>query len=336
MSDTTNKRIRTVGKILGTFGIVAGMALGFSWYGQGGDFFGDAGADIVTSSFAPKTKQAKFVDSLQEYGFSQPRMYDYDGNTVFFSTKTTRKSPSIAAREMQEIFHKNGVNDRVYNGIPQFYLDPEDKDDPEAFEKAMGGYEHLMSGQMVPVKWERNSVAMGGLEMEGNPDSLEVLEAFTKGRNILEGVKRVRYVDAFRSEPTEKTSMTATWSDGDLDFDKFASNSRPDRTVPACPGCDRIRRFGGSGEESPYVENVFATNHPPEKMRKFYREALKARGWELSEASALLSVMEEMGFKESDRGKRFDAYARAGVFLHVLTYVDPASGQTRVHVMRGP
>jgi hypothetical protein len=340
MADKVTKRIRAVGKIMGAAGIVAAMAFGFSWIGQGDGFVSEAGADIVTSTFAPKTEQAKFVDSLRESGFSKPRMYDYDGNTVFFSTKTTRKSPLLAARELQETFYKNGVNERTYNGLPKLDIREEEKHDKEAFEEVLASHRQLFDGQMVPVMWTDDEVRMGGLEMEGEPESHEILEAFARGRNILEGVKRIRYVDAFRSSPTGKTTMTATWSDDDLDFRKFASAGAPgtsvDRTVPACPGCNRVRRFGGTEREASYVENVYEGRRSPDQMRMFYRKALAKRGWKLSDSSKLIQEMERQGFKQVDKDAQFDAYARGKTFLHVLTYRDRQSGLTNVHIMRGP
>lgn len=340
MTNKATMHIRTVGKILGTVSIVAAMAVGFSWMGQDKGFVAEAEADIVTSMFAPKSDHAKFLDSLREYGFSKPRMYDYDGNTVFFSTKTTPKSPLLAAREMQEIFYKNGVNERIHNGIPTPSKSEAQTYNRGTEEEIMSPHRQLFDGQIVPVLWTEDEVRMGGLEMEGEPESREILSAYAEGRNILEGVKRIRYVDAFRGSRTEQTTMTATWSDGDLDFKKFASAGAPgtsvDDVVPPCPGCRRLRRFGGTGSEAPYVENTFEGKFSPERMRLFYREALTKRGWKLSEASSLIREMERHGFKDVDKDAQFDAYARGKTFLHVLTYRDRKSGLTRVHVMRGP
>jgi hypothetical protein len=339
VATSTTKWIRVGGKVLGTIGIVAGLAFGFAYYGQQQGFVKKADADIVTSTFAPKTKQQRFVDSLKEYGFAEPRMYDWDGNDVFFTSKTTRKSPSMAAREMQEIFERRGVNEKAYMSVPKMVLPESAKDDPkpEHFYKIMDPYRQMHDGDIVPFRWGKNQVAMGGVEMEGDPRPDEILRAVVEDKVIFEGMKRLRYVEAFRAPGDDKTTMTATWSDGNLDFKKFGGGkgTTVDSVVPACPGCERMRRFGGTGDESGYVENLYKTNKSPKQMLDFYQEALEKRGWKKSKATKLIEGMERLGHKEDD-GVQFDAYARGRIFLHVVSYRDAETGQTRVHIMRGP
>lgn len=337
MATQTTTWIRAAAKVLGTLGIVAGLALGFSYYGQNQGFFGEAEADIVTSTFAPKTRQQRFVDSLKDYGFAEPRMYDWDGNTVFFTTKTTHKSPTMAAREMQEVFERKGVNDKVYKTVPDIKIPEGQEREPAEFYELMDTYSDMHTGRVVPIAWSKHHVAMGGVEMEGDPPPEEVLKAYANKRVIFEGMKRVRYVEAYRYPGDKKTTMTATWSDGQLDFKKFAGGkgSRVDSEVPACPGCKRMRRFGGTGDESDYVENVYRGNRSPEKMLSFYRKALEKRGWKRSKATKLIEGMERMGFKEKS-GIKFEAYARGRTFMHIVSYRDATTGETRVHLMRGP
>ncbi|MGM0556681.1 MAG: hypothetical protein ACQEVA_09920 [Myxococcota bacterium] len=336
----TAEFLRLTGKLLGTAGIVAGIAYGFAWYGNGGEFFGEAGADIVTTEFAPTTQQQRFEQSLKDYGFAAPRMYDYDGNTVFFSSKTSRKSPSIAARELQETFKDNGVNERIYNGVPDMTA-RESETTAEDFNETWNSFSDMQTGSIVPYYWTDSRVRMGGVELKGDPKPIDILEETveTEGENYGDRLKRIRFVEAYREKKTGKTTLTATWSDDNLSMEKFGPNAREgvsmDKVVPACPGCERLRRFAGSGDESAYVENVYVANKSPDELTRFYHQALSKRGWKRASATKLIEEMENLGYKERDPTK-FHAYTRGDKFLHVVSYRDRMTGDTKVHVMRQP
>lgn len=343
MNTNSKKWSRVARKVVMTLGVTTGVAFGFAWYGETSSWFGEADADIVSSTFAPASEQERFLQSLRENDFAKPRMYNWDGNKVFFSSASSEKSPSIVARELQESFEKNGVNDKVYNGVPSLDIPkiPKGKDfeDVPEYEEVMTEYGRLNDGQIVPVFWSDNRVAMGGIEMEGDPEPEEILTAFADRRNIAEGMKRVRFVEAFRHNGDNRTTMTAMWSDDKLDMSKFnskrARDVAADTEVPACPGCERVRHFGGTGSESNYVENVYAGRQPPKKMLRFYRKALTNRGWQRSRASDLVGAMEQLGHKDPDSAV-FEAYARGGEYIHLVTYYERSTGKTKIHIMRQP
>ena len=82
--------IVAIGAVIATFG--------------GDDTVADAEADILALDWLPQSKHQRFVDTLRREGMSQPRSYDWNGNQVFFSTKTTDDSPFQVLRRLQDKF----------------------------------------------------------------------------------------------------------------------------------------------------------------------------------------------------------------------------------------
>ncbi len=257
-------------------------------------------ADVYWGSSFKRTSTQKFASTLQELGHEAPRSYDYNGNTVFFSARTTTQSPAELLVEYQRAFTRSGVNERPYLEASEDG-GPRPQDSPEQFKKLTDerGLAQL-SGQLVPSVINDDYVMMSGGLIKGEPTTCKAAEAVLE-KNLADGLpfedlfQAYRAVEIMRSaDDPNVTYVTASWSDTGLDIRKHHPDeasqflaASADTNVPSCPGCQRLTRFAGSGREDSYITNVFESPQHYTSVTNFYLEAMKNRGWRETDASAL-------------------------------------------------
>lgn len=71
-------------------------------------------ADVLWSLPFQKSNTQRFASALEDLGHEPPRSYDLNGNEVFFSTRTTHKTPEHLLQEYQHKFVEKGVNSREW------------------------------------------------------------------------------------------------------------------------------------------------------------------------------------------------------------------------------
>ncbi|MFU8806831.1 MAG: hypothetical protein ACNA8W_23695, partial [Bradymonadaceae bacterium] len=271
---------------------IAAIAWGVISFYPSSTMVKESEADIVSLVTFARSSTQKFASTLDALGHDAPRSYDYNGNKVFFSSKTTTQDPMEVLHEYQRVFTQRGINERPYlEAIEDGYLG--DVDTAEDFarlieERGLA----MLSGQLVPSVITENHISMGGGLIEGEPttcaEASKILEKKAdEGVTDFEDLFRgFRSIDATRSEDGQRTFVTASWSDGDLDMRKHQPDhhepvldANPDPLVPSCPGCTRLTRFAGERAEEQYVSNIFKSPQHHSSVLEFYLKAMESRGW---------------------------------------------------------
>lgn len=308
-----------------------------------------ADADILALDFAPQSKTEKFVGSLQALGMEEPRVYDWNGNKMFFSTMETDRSPKQVLGDFQRQFVQDGVNKHAFTSMPEAaatYGHPStwknlSAQDRKAADEAWGDYinrgSEFFGGGMIPTVISSGYVAMGGMESKnGARSGIEFLKEVyqRKSRNLTDSVGIARYIEAFSDGG--RTRVTATWTQENVDFKKFRNigdNIGFTDKIPACPTCERMMRFKGESEDA-YANNYYQADLSVEQVVAFYEQSLTARGWRVSPATQAVRNAEKQGWKpESDA--ELVSFARGGEFITLL--VNPqADGKTSVQVVESP
>ncbi len=90
-----------------------------------------------------QTSTQKFAGSLKHMGHHPPEVYDYNGNEVYFSKRSSSKSPDALVEEYQRTFVERGLNDKVYDD----YLVRQ-----SAGRRGVGAGGSLQSGEQMTVK----------------------------------------------------------------------------------------------------------------------------------------------------------------------------------------
>lgn len=308
-------------------------------------------ADIAMLGFGPKSDQQKFVDALMDEGLEKPRAYDHNGNKLFFSTTTTTETPRQVLARFQRAFVEQGLNDTVHlkpptapSGLEEFDIeDPAVREQIAKDSVPRTAWTNDYFGGIVPTQVSEKMVVMAGATTNEESTNwrgflTELRESQKAGelRDLGQGVKAMRYMDAVRESPG-KTRVTAVWSDDEYDIGKFANigdftdDLGGDPSVPVCPGCERLMHFKGETEDA-YDNHAFkAPAHSMDQMLGYYREVLPPRGWKLSEADAILRRAELRGLKPPSDAQML-SFSKGARFLTVVAW--ESDGKTSVHVAR--
>lgn len=257
----------------------------------------EAEADLTDFLTGPKAEQRNFERVIAESGLV-PRSYDYNGNDVYFAAGDSELSPTELLEYYQERFHAVGVNSKVYTE-PLVRPGPTANVYQDAFkDPAYLEQNHAMiNGEVVPLHVTEDLVAMGSMVPRKKTDDIaELVETWNHSQNggldIEENMRSYRMVEARRNPDTGGSTVTATWASDGFDpkliRDPDAIGSRPDLSVPACAGCERVSRLAGNNPGEPYVVNLYKSHAAPASIERFYRAAMENRGWSLSESTELL------------------------------------------------
>ncbi|QDG51800.1 hypothetical protein FIV42_13915 [Persicimonas caeni] len=105
-------------RILLTVGLVCGIAAAFLVLNpssqDGGVGVESSQADVLWMTPFERTNTQKFAGALQDLGHEPPRAYNLNGNDVYFSTRTSHKSPELLLEEYQRAFVEHGLNSRMW------------------------------------------------------------------------------------------------------------------------------------------------------------------------------------------------------------------------------
>ncbi|AWV90378.1 hypothetical protein DFR33_107222 [Bradymonas sediminis] len=302
--------------------------------------------------FAPASKSKRFADTLEAFDMEEPRAYDWNGNTVYFSMATTDASPMEVLHAFQQELVQNGVNKKMHTRIlPSFpRVDSfealgkksESKKVERWSESKRAQLDDFFAGGLVPITIRPGYVAMAGATSKGEADNAVDFfkEQIAAKRSLEDSVKIMRYVEARRAPDEAKTMISAVWSDDKLEMDKFAPDSkRSDLAVsseaPACLGCRRIMSFGGTGKEANYGTNVFVGYQHVDETIQFYDRAMQNRGWKPATASIILRRLAEQGVIPPSAARTV-SFNKDGKFATVVAYPSGMGGETQVHVFESP
>lgn len=308
-----------------------------------------AEADILALNFAPASKSEKFVDSMKSLGMEKPRVYDWNGNKMFFSTMETDRTPKQVLSDFQRKFVEDGVNSHPYNdlgpNVAEFMdvdkwkeMSPEERTaKSEVVGRKYDRSSDYFNGGMVPTVITPGYVAMAGMESKGSAkDGFEFLKEVKKrgSKRLTDSVGVARYIEAFQQGG--KTRVTATWTDDNVDFNRFRGHGDGigfSEDAPGCVGCDRLMRFVGESEKG-YAANVFFSGQEVDQVVAFYDQALKNRGWKVAPSTLAMRAARDKGWMEDD-GSELVSFARDGDFMTLLVFKTP-EGRTSVQLIEAP
>lgn len=311
-----------------------------------------ANADIASFSFAPKSQQQRFVETLKKEGMEKPRAYNHNGNRMFFSTTTTRESPREVLARFQRGFVDNGVNEQVH--LSPFSMADADairavatQQDPQLADR-LGKENDVRSAQMndfiggvLPVLVEDHHVIMTGTTTPHHADNWQEYlqemvdrkdERLPDDSSPITAVKAMRYLEAYREN--DATRIIAVWSDEEYEPGKIVDRGEDlnvDAEIPSCPGCRRLYNVQGESEHQYSTAAYTGSGRSVDQLVHFYDETLQAKGWQLSPTAKVLESFEEAGIKQRTDGTMLQ-YSRGDQFLTLVAWPDEDGAS--VHLAR--
>lgn len=299
-----------LGKLALAGSTICAVALGMVVMGPKGEVK-ESKADIADAFFVPVSNTQRFAAALDKLGHEPPRVYNYNGNDIYFSVAVSPKRPDELVRDYQEEFVRQGINERVYNSAHVLNIHKmaaQDKDQDEAIEA-------MLSGQIIPDYIARDKVTMQGALIKGTPRTKQQFREQMFAKTI--PTTKEHFADIFQSfrgieaewdEEAHQSVITATWGDEDFDMRKTMRVSdggatedvATDPEIPVCPGCERLTRFAGASADEDQIAHVFATDTHPNTVLAFYERALATRGWTETESSSLTRKMKDFAKLQGD------------------------------------
>ncbi|TXD38903.1 hypothetical protein FRC98_00435 [Lujinxingia vulgaris] len=307
----------------------------------------EAEADLTDFLSGPRAEQRNFERVIAESGL-KPRSYDYNGNEVFFAAGDSELSPTELLEYYQERFHAVGVNSKVYteplmrldmDSNPNTYVDALQESDYAEQNHAM------LNGEVVPLHVSDEMVTMGSIvprsESDDVVDMIDTWPLSPKGGlDIEDNMRSYRMIEARRNLDTGGSTVTASWAadgfDPRLIRDPDAPGARPDLSVPACAGCERVSRLAGNDPGEPYVVNLYRTNGAPTSVERFYRSAMVNRGWKLSKSTELLDEYARHVPQLASMSGELLNFERDGHHVSLIVQHDETGGTTVVSIEEGP
>lgn len=295
-------------------------------------------ADIVDLELlAPETNTQKFVSALDDLGHEQPRIYDYNGADIYFSTRATSTPPRELIEEYQRAFVNRGVNSKVWDSRTDYLQHARDNTLPRAAGERVAA---MLSGELQVVFHDENRVIMTAALLDAeraeqhakkSPDGVAHFDQFFQSH---------RHIDATWDPVHQRTLVTATWSDEDFDIRKTmptalqptGMTTSSDRDVPTCIGCERLTRFAATANDAPYVKQVFETSRGPQEIKAFYERAMSSRGWRSMPTSQISArVRHQLPEKFGDQiGLQF---SRGTTFVTITIQIDEETNKTVISTM---
>lgn len=321
-------------------GIIFAVAMAFVTLGLGGDV-SEAEADIWTVFASETSKHEAFVETLEDEGMAPPREYDFNGNRTFFSYDTTRESPRQVMYRFQQALVENGVN-RNFHATAREPVEPRQVRDDDTLVQGYAGVTELFTGGLIPIEVRRNRMAMIGFETPQGAEYFEdVLLETELGRAAPEDmVGAMRYIDAERDERTGETTITAVWSDEQLDLRKFDPTTPSEGTVhpfefevPNCPGCQRVSRLSGTEQEQGYHSLLYRSPESIARVASFFDRHMGEYGWQAEKSLDGLAVLQQRALAPDPNATQIRSYMRDGIQLTVMIYRDFDDGHTYVKKM---
>lgn len=320
-----------------------------------------AEADIFDFDLmAPHTKQEKFVQTLMDEGMEKPRSYDWNGNKFFFTMTQTKESPTEVMHRLQNAFVRDGVNTKAHHALPPamnkatppLELINADKQEQQ---RSMKIYlenkdwtDDFFGGGVVPTHVSKDYIMMHGsttkARAEDSIDFLgEALKSMKKGYKLEDSISAMRFVDIQRNRNSGMTTVTATWSQDDLNWRKLRNERDPlaldvstDTSIPSCIGCERVMRFAGEGPESSYISNVFTGAGSIKQATDFYDRAMANRGWAVSDTSIAMENLMRQGHVSRGDDATLRHYSKGKEFATILIYRDDETGDVTAQVLQSP
>lgn len=309
----------TLLKLSGCGIVIAAIGFVITTFDLSGDI-SESKADVSWLSPFKTSNTEGFDSALDNLGHGDAERYDLNGNTVFFSTNTTRKQPGQVMAEYQEEFRRQGLNDRVYA----------DLDTDEEYERT----QTALTGGLIPLAVTDDYVALGGVLTNNEAsDSADLMANYDDADDVHELFRAHRYVEISREADSRHTSVIASWSDEDFDHRRMIPGDETsaqgyDSVVPPCPGCTRLSRFADDDpNRAERVEMSFIGPASIERTRTFYARALAEAGWQRESLNQEFYDLEQW-FRFDIPDGETDQFRRGDDELTLTYRTDRPTGET--------
>ena len=318
--DDTGSLLWTGVKLLGCGALIAAIGFAIAVLGTSGTV-AESHADVAWLSPFERSNTERFDTALEHLGHDEAQRFNLNGNTVYFSSNTSRKSPRQVMAEYQEEFRNQGLNDRIYVDLA----------DEDAIHRA----KTALTGGLVPFAISGEKIALRGVVTANNARSNEELaEAHRHADSLDELFRAHRFIEITRPSNSQNTSIIATWSDETFDFERMIPGSHAtgqafDATVPSCPGCTRLTRFADDNPNSSHRATLsFIGPRSLEETRTFYLRALAQDGWSRRDIDKPLHKLQDKFGIAIDTQGTTDVFHRRGEQLTLSFTPDEQTGQT--------
>ena len=292
-------------------------------------------ADIY--SFTGIDSENNFRRAIEGMGI-KPRSYDLNGNVMYFGNGSVSGSGSAAetAYKVQEQLVASGVNSKNYLGatkdVPIY--DPKASAENKSASKELR--EAIMAGEVMPFKQGKNIQQMTSMMGLGSLEKFkkktnEMTEQEIRNTDPSSFIKGYRYIEVNQSDNSTNAEIIAIWTDEDYDAAKLLNKkgvkqSAPDPTVPACIGCERMRRFQALEKSEPYNMNKWGTNSTVSDTYDFYVQAMGNRGWKESGKQKMLNKYAELIPSIPLNGGRGLSLEKDGKIINITILPDDKRG----------
>lgn len=271
-----------------------------------------AKADIADFVGLKKTKSAQFTQAMVSMGL-QPRIYDYNGNTMFFAVGSSELRPKDVMYQIQEHLVDEGINTKNHSDLKPVMASAKEVDWegigdlggkealPKMVEsphvKSMAAYgDTLLAGEVVPSEVTEDHVKMIGYDKNREGDVTQLFENDKSDRKIANLMGGYKYIDA--QWMGDETEVSAVWSADDFSADRMEGigndQSPPDPDMPVCMGCSRDFRMQTIDGKDEFSSNMFNTSLGIDETYNYYRARMEERGWYEPGTQGMLSRLAEV------------------------------------------
>ena len=286
----------------------------------------EASADIAWLADAGRNHTQRFASSLEELGHTPPRVYDLSGNTVYTSSRTTRKSPAQVLYAYQHKFATNEVNSRIHTKTPASIARLDSSSGTRSRLGSLGSA--AMSGEIVPSVIEEDFVSMSGLllksgdrkmseqvdEMEETVEKLE--RAYRECGGASQVLRRELDPESYLHDTTKDLGRAMTKNSGKCSGAQVCSEVRRELTdasrklqayvaaiekqpqMSGCRGLKRVALGTLNRAADAFSDRIDAVR------------SIRAKRREGSDLTHVTAVWSERGFEMSRLGKGDDERPR--------------------------
>lgn len=314
-------------------------------------------ADIALLDLAPESNTQRFAAALDKLGHEPLRVYNFNGNEVYFSSATSSKRPEELMRDYQDEFVRQGINERAYNAkdIPAAKLskiDPDTADEAQGkiWRNQMDVHEAMLSGQIVPLYVSDKGFVLNGAILDGAKDRDALTRIYKESaesqqsRPFASILKGYRNIEAEWNEETRTTDVTAVWTDERYDARRLLAKEdggtdegrAGDPLVPVCLGCEQVTSIAGSGVEEGYHQQVMTSNHSVSHVADFYTRTLPSRGWSEEPYSAMSRKIDQHQGRNRQDMNLLSFTHPSGRRLTLQLHYDHDQQKTRVVAQTSP
>lgn len=272
--------------------LIAGAFLSLNPKGQ----VKDAEADVWQFDMFRQSPNKRFARALEKLGHEPPRVYDNNGNTVFFATRTTRKRPDELVLEYQQAFVNEGVNREVHLSTPNQVVHAGHQKQGEFIDTRK---DDLLTGEVLPFNSTENYMMMGGGLMRGAPVNKEELS------RQMDNMAR-QNMGAVLDQMTYVLEQCGVADQSDLDqrAEEAGNSMEGDEAGCAATGtcsADMVTAKRGQAKMAA-LKSLLTQNRDKLQKCPFFREALYGSAGEMGFDSQLAGFRSIEAFRDPETG----------------------------------